>query len=58
VRQTHKEILSDKERAMLQNFLDNDKQSDSFYVLKHRIKNYHEKLHQDLNLIEKSLEKF
>jgi hypothetical protein len=54
----HKEILSEKERMMLQNFIANDKQSDSFYVLKHRIKSYHEKLHSDLNLIDSALKKF
>jgi hypothetical protein len=54
----HKEILSKKERIMIQNFIADNKQSDSFYVLKHRIKIYHEKLHSDLNLIDSALEKF
>lgn len=58
VRQTHKEILSPKEREMIERFLNNEKNSESFYVLKYRIKKYHSQLNQDFNLIEKSFKKF
>lgn len=54
----HKEILSQKEREILQSFLDGEKTNDSFRVLKYRIKSYQEKLHQDLNLIDEATKKF
>lgn len=43
---------------MLQSFLNGEKTNDAFRVLKHRIRTYQPQLQQDLNLIEKALQKF
>lgn len=53
----HKEIFSPNEREMLNNFLEHEQTSDSFRVLKHRIKQNYEAISQDFQLLKKTFEK-
>lgn len=54
----HSQILTEHEREMLKKFIEKNEKPKGFRLLKLRIKSYHPQLHADLNLIEKSLEKF
>jgi hypothetical protein len=53
----HKEIFSPNEREMLKLYLETDKTSNSFRVLKHRILQNYEKISQDFQLLKKAYEK-
>lgn len=54
----HSQLLTEHERDMLKKFLESNEKPKGFRLLKHRIIKFHPQLHQDLNLIEKALEKF
>ena len=54
----HKGLISQKEREMLQRFLNDQPTPKNFKVLKMLIKKYYPNISQDFNLIEKSFKKF
>jgi hypothetical protein len=47
----HKELLSDKERKMLKQFLESDEKAEGFRMLKMRIKNNYPVINNDFELI-------
>jgi hypothetical protein len=53
----HKEILSDRERIMLRQFLENGQKGEGFRMLKLRIKRNCSCLSEDFDLIKKFIEK-
>ena len=54
----HKGLISQKEREMLQSFLNNQPTPKNFKVLKMLIKKYYPNISQDFILLKKSYEKF
>ena len=54
----HKAILSDRERMIIRNFLENSKKLQGFRMLKVRIKRNHRRIVEDFELIQKVFEKF
>jgi len=53
----HKEIFSPNERELLKLYLQNEKTSESFRVLKHRIRQNYEQIEKDFQLLKKTHEK-
>jgi hypothetical protein len=51
-------ILTDREKKMLMQFLDNNESPETFRMLKMRIKKAYPKLMEDYELIKRSVEKF
>ena len=51
-------ILTQKERKILQSFLDKNEQLEGFRMLKTRIKRGHKQLNQDFTLIDIAFKKF
>lgn len=54
----HKRILSERERGMLQDYLNNQTTPKDFKVLKMRVKRYYGDISQDFILLKKCYEKF
>lgn len=54
----HKELLSDKERQMLKQFLVNGEKAEGFRMLKMRIKRNYQTITEDFELIRQANKKF
>jgi len=54
----HKQILSEKEEEMIEQFLKGNQTPETFRMLKLRIKKNYKRLNHDFNLIEKAYKKF
>jgi peroxiredoxin len=54
----HKELLSDKERQMIRQFLVNGEKGEGFRMLKMRIKRNYQTIAEDFELISKADKKF
>jgi hypothetical protein len=53
----HKQILSDRERSIIQHFLESNEKLEGFRMLKLRIKTHQKRIVEDVELIEKFLKK-
>ena len=54
----HKQLLSERERKMLKQFLETKETTETFRMLKRRIKQNYPRLTEDYELIKKAIEKF
>jgi hypothetical protein len=51
-------VFTEKERMVLQNYLERGIKGNLFYVLIHRLRNHYNSLKADIELIEKVLKKY